>query len=49
MKKADVTNRFCIDFQGLNAVTKFDTEPMPKLGKDVYFSKVDYQKDFGRT
>ena len=53
VKKADGTNRFCVSFQGLNAVTKFVTGPMPnqddilaKLGKDVYFSKVDLSKGF---
>ena len=53
VKKADGTNRFCVNFQGLNAVTKFDTGLMPnpddilaKLGKDVYFSKVDLSKGF---
>ncbi len=53
VKKKDGTNRFCIDFRKLNAVTKFDTEPMDnyediiaKTGCDKVFSKLDFSKGY---
>ena len=53
VKKKDNTNRFCIDFQRINAATKFDSEPMAnskdilaKLQKDQYFTKIDFSKGY---
>ena len=53
VKKKDGTNRFCIDYRRLNAVTKFDNEPMgnpedimTKLSKDKYFTKIDLTKGY---
>ena len=53
VKKKDGSNRFCVNFQKLNAVTKFDTEPQcnsedifAKLAKDKYFSKFDCAKGY---
>ena len=53
VKKKDGSNRFCVDFRQLNAVTKFDSEPMgdideimSKLCKDKYFTKLDLSKGY---
>ena len=53
VKKKDNSTRFCIDFRRLNAVTKFDTEPMSnvediltKLSEDKYFTKIDLAKGY---
>ncbi|XP_033726122.1 uncharacterized protein LOC117315829 [Pecten maximus] len=53
VKKKDQTNRVCIDFRKLNAVTHFDPEPMgdidnimTKLHEDKYFSKFDLSKGY---
>lgn len=53
VKKKDGSNRFCIDFRRINAVTKFDCEPMTdvdsimaKVGGDKYFTKVDMTKGY---
>ncbi|XP_033730000.1 uncharacterized protein LOC117319277 [Pecten maximus] len=53
VKKKDGSNRFCIDFRGLNRVTIFDAEPMPntedifaRLGNARYFSKLDLSKGY---
>ena len=53
VKKKDGSNRFCIDFRRLNAITKFDSEPMgdtevimSKLCKDKYFTKIDLSKGY---
>ena len=53
VRKKDGTNRFCIDFRRLNAVTKFDTKPMDnyediiaKTGCDKVFSKLDFSKGY---
>jgi hypothetical protein len=53
VRKKDGSNRFCIDLRKLNAVTKFDTEPMSniddimaKLTTDKYFTKVDLAKGY---
>lgn len=52
-KKRDGSNRFCIDFRRLNAVTVFDAEPMPsaerifsKLTGKKYVSKLDLSKGY---
>ena len=53
VKKKDNTNKFCIDFQRINTVTKFDSESMAnsedvlaKLQKDQYFTKIDFSKGY---
>jgi len=53
VRKKDDTYRFCIDFRRLNAITKFDTEPMgnqedliAKLRGDKYFTKLDLSKGY---
>ena len=53
VKKKDGRNRFCTDFRRLNAVTKFDTEPMAsvddimaKLTNDKFFTKIDLCKGY---
>ncbi|XP_022095014.1 uncharacterized protein LOC110981615 [Acanthaster planci] len=53
VRKPDGTNRFCIDFRKLNAVTVFDPEPIPnaeslmaQLGQGRYFSKLDLSKGY---
>merc|ERR1712030_212377 len=53
VKKADGSNRFCIDFRRLNKVTVFDPEPMPnpqdlfaKLAGTKYFAKIDLVKGY---
>ena len=53
VKKKDGSNRFCIDFRGLNSQTVFDAEPMPdadqifsKLATNTIFSKLDLSKGY---
>ena len=53
VKKKDGTNRFCIDFRRLNAITKFDTEPMGNMENIMttlwdhrYFTKIELVKGF---
>jgi predicted DNA-binding protein (UPF0278 family) len=53
VKKKDGSNRFCVDFRKLNAVTKFNNEPMAnvedilaKLKDDKFFSKIDLAKGY---
>ncbi|XP_041467568.1 uncharacterized protein LOC121417899 [Lytechinus variegatus] len=53
VKKKDGTNRFCVDYRKLNAVTVFDPEPVPNaddllsnLAKGCYFSKLDLSKGY---
>ena len=53
MKKKDGSNRVCIDYRRLNAVTKFDPHPAPvpteifqNLSKDKFFSRVDLSKGY---
>ena len=48
VRKKDGTHRFCIDYRQLNAVTKADTHPLPRiddlldqLGQCRFFSKLD--------
>ena len=48
VRKKDGTLHFCIDYRGLNSVTKLDTFPLPRiddlldqLGKSKYFSTLD--------
>ena len=52
-KKADGSNRICIDFRNLNKVTVFDAEPMPdpeeifaKISQSKYFTKIDLCKGY---
>ena len=53
VRKRDGTLRFCVDYRGLNSVTKPDLDPPPRisdlldqLGKSKYFSTLDL--DTGR-
>ena len=53
VRKKDGTLRFCVDYRGLNAVTKADTFPLPRiddlldqLGKSRYFSTLDLSSGF---
>ena len=53
VKKKDGSNRFCIDYRHLNAVTKFDAEPMgdadsimSKLGGEKYFTKINMSEGY---
>ena len=53
VKKADGSNRFCIDFRRLNKVMVFDPEPIPNpqdlfasLSKSCWFTKLDLMKGF---
>ena len=53
VKKADGTDRFCVDFRKLNAITKKDVYPLPRvddmldaLGKADYFAVLDLQSGF---
>jgi hypothetical protein len=48
VKKKDGTDRFCVDYRKLNAVTKKDVYPLPRiddildsLGKSRYFTNLD--------
>jgi hypothetical protein len=48
IKKKDNTDRFCIDFRGLNEVTTKDIFPMPYIDEELvgflgkrYFTKID--------
>ena len=51
--KKDNTLRFCVDYRGLNSITLFDPQPMPKmdevlnkLGKARFLSKIDLTKGY---
>ena len=53
VRKRDGLHRFCVDYRGLNAVTKADTFPLPRidelldqLGKSRYFSTIDLASGF---
>ena len=53
VKKKDGSNQFCVDYRKLNAVTKFDNEPigdlealMVKLRNDKFFTKIDMSKGY---
>ena len=53
VRKRDSLHRFCVDYRGLNAVTKADTFPLPhindlldQLGKSRYFSTLDLASGF---
>ena len=53
VRKRDGTRRFCIDYRGLNSVTKADTFPLPRiddlldqLGGMRYFSTLDLASGF---
>jgi hypothetical protein len=53
VKKKVGSNRFCIDFRRVNAVTVFDSEPMGDIKdtlaqlakKENYFTAIDLSKD----
>ena len=51
VQKKDTSMRLCIDYRGLNEITVFDPQPMPKLddifnklGKAKFISKIDCTK-----
>lgn len=53
VKKADNTNRVCIDYRKLNSITVFDSEPMAnqdeifsRLAEANYLSKIDLSKGY---
>ena len=53
VRKRDGTHRFCVDYRGLNTVTKADTFPLPRisdlldqLGRTKYFSTIDLASGF---
>jgi hypothetical protein len=53
VKKPDGSNRVCINFRALNAITVFDPEPtisaddiLPKLAGSKYYSKFDFCKGY---
>ena len=53
VRKRDSTHRFCVDYRGLNSVTKADTFPLPciddlldQLGGMRYFSTLDLASGF---
>lgn len=53
VRKKDATTRFCIDYRKLNAVTRFDSEPMgvpedimTQLQGARYFTKIDLSKGY---
>ena len=53
VRKRDGSHRFCIDYRGLNAVTKADSYPLPRiedlldqLGQSAYFSSIDLASGF---
>ena len=53
VKKANGTNRFCVDFRKLNHITIFDAESMPNpddsfacLANNVVFTKLELTKGY---
>ena len=53
VKKRDGTHRFCVDYRGLNSMTKADSFPLPRngdlldqLGRSRYFSTIDLALGF---
>ncbi len=53
VRKRDGTLRFCVDYRGLNSVTKLDQFPLPRiddlldqLGKSRYFTTLDLASGF---
>ena len=53
VKERDGTHRFCVDYRALNAVTKTDSFPLPRieglldqLGESKYFSTLDLASGF---
>ena len=53
VRKRNGSHRFCVDYRGLNTLTKADTFPLPRvdelldqLGKSKYFSTIDLATGF---
>ena len=53
VQKKDGTHRFCVDYRGLNSITKIDTFPLPRiddlldqLGESKFFSTLDLASGF---
>ena len=53
VQKKDGTHRFCVDYRGLNSITKTDTFPFPRiddlldqLGESKFFSTLDLASGF---
>ncbi len=54
--KTDGSVRFCVDYRKVNAVSKFDAYPMPRvdelldrLGAARFYSTLDLTKGYGKA